>query len=261
LDQSLNWGGHRAVLRLDGLLTLMNGARVPAVQSGTTGVLLGQVGVLGALSATVGLSLTGWLVGLACGAAMAAVAAKAARLGPADRVTMARAVLVGGVAALTADAFRGPTPVAVLVTLTAVALVLDSVDGQVARRTGTVSELGARLDMEVDAFLILVLSVYVASSVGAWVLVVGVARYALLAAGLTLPWLREQTPPRYWGKVVAAATGVALTVAAAGVLPSALTTVMLVVVTALLAESFGRQVWWLWRHRVTVDRVSEAVPA
>ena len=39
------------------------------------------------------------------------------------------------------------------------ALALDGVDGQVARRTGTASELGARFDMEVDAFLILVLSV------------------------------------------------------------------------------------------------------
>ena len=53
---------------------------------------------------------------------------------------------------------------ATLVVLAAVALVLDGVDGQVARRTGTVSALGARFDMEVDAFLMLVLSVYVASS-------------------------------------------------------------------------------------------------
>ncbi|GAA4940924.1 hypothetical protein GCM10023238_03240 [Streptomyces heliomycini] len=45
--------------------------------------------------------------------------------------------------------------------LTAVALILDGVDGKVARRTGTSTPLGARFDMEVDAFLILVLSVYV----------------------------------------------------------------------------------------------------
>ena len=41
-----------------------------------------------------------------------------------------------------------------------------------------------------------------------------------------------------------------LTVAAADVLPAAGRRVpLLVVALALLAESFGRQVWWLWRHR------------
>ena len=91
-----------------------------------------------------------------------------------------------------------------LVALTAVALVLDAVDGWVARRTETASALGARFDMEVDAFLILVLSVYVARSAGAWVLAIGAARYAFVAAGWLLPWLRGSPPPRYWCKVVAA---------------------------------------------------------
>jgi ABC-type amino acid transport system permease subunit len=116
----------------------MNGESVPAVQRGTTGVLLGQLGVLGGLAPTVGLSVAAWAVGLACGAAMAVVSVRATRLGPADQITMARAVLVGGVAALVLDSFMRATPVLLLVTMAAVALVLDCVDGQVARRTGTV---------------------------------------------------------------------------------------------------------------------------
>ncbi len=40
-----------------------------------------------------------------------------------------------------------------LVALASAALVLDAVDGQVARRTGTATALGARFDGEVDAFL------------------------------------------------------------------------------------------------------------
>ena len=104
------------------------------------------------------------------------------RLGPADWVTLARATLAVGVAALTADSFDQPAPVTMLVTLSVVALALDWVDGWVARRNGTTS-LGARFDGEVDAFLILVLSVYVARSAGAWVLAIGAARYAFLAAG------------------------------------------------------------------------------
>ncbi len=98
-------------------------------------------------------------------------------------MTLARATLAVGVAALVADSFGQPVPVAMLVSLAAVALALDAVDGWVARRTRTTATLGAQFDGEVDAFLILVLSVYVARSAGAWVLAIGAARYAFLVAG------------------------------------------------------------------------------
>jgi drug/metabolite transporter (DMT)-like permease len=63
-----------------------------------------------------------------------------------------------------------------------------------------------------------------------------------------LPWFRRRLPPRYWRKVVTACAGIALTVAASGVLP-ALGAALVVAALALLAESFGRDVVWLIRHR------------
>jgi phosphatidylglycerophosphate synthase len=174
-------------------------------------------------------------------------------LGPADRVTLVRAVLVCGVAALVTGG-SGP---GWLVGISTVALVLDGVDGRVARLTGTVSELGARFDMEVDAFLILVLSVHVAGSAGWWVVLIGAARYLLLAAGTVLPWLHASLPPRRWCKVVAAGQGVALVTAAADVLPLVVIRVVLVVALVLLAESFGREVRDLWRRRLAPGIVVE----
>ena len=231
--------------------------------------LVAQVLLLAALAATVGLGGTGWVVGVACGlTASAALAGALSRypshqLGPADWVTLARATLAVGVAALVGDSFVRPTPVAMLVTLAAVALALDAVDGAVARRSGRASPLGARLDGEVDAFLILVLSVYVARSAGAWVLAIGAARYAFLAAGWLLPWMREPLPPRYWRRVVAATQGIVLTVAAADVLPRPLAQAALVAALALLVESFGRDVWWLRgrRHAGPRGRVRRSVGA
>jgi phosphatidylglycerophosphate synthase len=172
------------------------------------------------------------------------------QVGPASWVTAARATLAVGVAALTLEA---DPRVAVLVTLAAVALVLDGVDGWVARRTATTT-FGARFDAEVDAFLILVLSIYVARSAGVWVLAIGLARYAFLVAGWPLPWLRGSLPPRYWRKVVAATEGIALTVAAARLLPMTVTRVALAGGLVLIAESFGRDVWWLWRRREKAHR-------
>ncbi|TDW66335.1 CDP-alcohol phosphatidyltransferase family protein [Kribbella pratensis] len=222
-----------------------------------TGPLVGFAGLLvllGVLAAVIGLDVAGWVTGVVSGAGLAALLARAMAhhrrdgLGPADRVTLARAVLACGVAALTADSFGGQAPVAILVTLSTIALVLDGVDGQIARRTGTASAFGARFDMEVDAFLILVLSVYVAGTAGWWVLAIGAARYLFVAASWALPWLRGSLPPRYWAKVVAAIQGITLTVAASGILPDAVTRVVLLIALGLLAESFGRQIWGLWRQ-------------
>ena len=212
--------------------------------------LLGIIALSG-----VGLSAAGWVVGITCGAVMNAGLARGLshyrsdRLSPADWVTLARATLAVGIAALVAHSFNQAVPVTLLVSLAVIALGLDAVDGWVARRTRTTATLGAHFDAEVDAFLILVLSVYVARPAGAWVLAIGAARYAFLAAGWLLPWMREPLPPRYWRKVVAATQGIVLTIAAADVLPPALTQAILVAALALLAESFGRDVWWLWSTR------------
>jgi phosphatidylglycerophosphate synthase len=226
-----------------------------ASQTGPATGLIAQVLLLNVLAGTAGLGAAGWIVGSACALTMATALARGLarcpgeRLGPASWVTLARATLAVGVAALAADSFTHDTPVALLVTFAAVALALDAVDGWVARRTGMATALGARFDGEVDAFLILALSVYVAPACGAWVLAIGAARYLFLAGEWLLPWMRAPLPPRRWRKAVAATQGVVLTVAAAGVLPLALTQALLVAALALLTASMGQCVWWLWRRR------------
>jgi phosphatidylglycerophosphate synthase len=234
--------------------------------------LVGQAALLLLLAATVGLSGTGWLVGAVCGLAATALLSQgldhfgSAALGPADRVTLTRTVLVGGVAALVGDALVRPAAVAPMVVLAAVALVLDGVDGWVARRTGTASALGARFDMEVDAFLIFVLSLHVAREIGPWVLAIGAARYLFVAAGWLVPWMRATLPARYWRKPVAATQGIVLTLVAADLLPPFAADVAIVLALALLTESFGRDVWWLRRHRralapATAETHTEPAPA
>jgi len=225
------------------------------VQTGPAVGVLGLFGLLTELTVDGRLSPVGWLVGLGCAALgylslTGALDRRAAvQLGPADRVTLLRAVLVGGVAALAA----GGDSRATLVSLAVLALILDAVDGQVARRTRTVSALGARFDLEVDAFLILVLSCYLVGPIGGWVLAIGFARYAFVAAGWLVPALRAPSPPRYWCKVVAAIQGIALT--AAVLLPVRLAELALAGALLLLAESFGRQTSWLLRTTF-VDAVS-----
>lgn len=197
------------------------------------------------------LGAAGWAVGLAYLAtastllARALARSRAQRFGPANTATAARSALIGLVAALAAASLTQPVRPSLLVALAAPALALDAVDGWLARRTRTVSALGARFDMEVDAFALLALSVAVAPLLGWWVLAIGLMRYVFVAAGWVAPWLTAQLPPRYWRKVVTAVCGITLVIAASRLLATPLAALGVATGLGLLIESFGRDVVWL----------------
>lgn len=211
---------------------------------------IGALGLLGLISPP---SPAGWAAGVCYLVVSAALLSRgfarsgAARFGPGNAATATRSALVGLLVALTVSSFGHPIAVWLFVALAATALVLDAVDGWLARRTGTTSALGARFDMEVDAFALLVLSVFVGPLIGWWVLAIGLMRYAFVAAGWRIPRMRATLPPRYWRKVVTAACGIALTLAASRLLPLPLAAGAVALALALLVESFGRDVVWLIR--------------
>ena len=237
-----------------------------SVHRGPVAGLAAQLALLAALSGTVGLSAFGWGVGLGCGLVTALALDRGlttcamVRLGPANRVTLTRAVLVGGVAALAAGTWNGRAG-PVLLALTGVALALDALDGWVARRARAVTALGGRFDMEVDAFLILLLSVLVARWAGMWVLLIGAARYLFVLAGWLRPWMRRRLPLRPWRKVVTATQGIVLTAAVEQQGPRWVLVLAVTVAWAMLAESFGRDVWWLWVRRGEPPESTHVEPA
>ncbi|MDX3380943.1 CDP-alcohol phosphatidyltransferase family protein [Streptomyces niveiscabiei] len=214
-----------------------------------------QLLLLALLGSVIGMGTAGWATGLVFALGTWALLSGACHrsgirtFGPANRVTLGRAVLVGGVTALVADSFESAPPVTLLVGLTAVALILDGVDGKVARRTGTSTPLGARFDMEVDAFLILVLSVYVSTQLGPWVLLMGAMRYVFVAAAFVWPWLNSALPHSMARKTVAATQGVCLLLAGSELLPYAANLAIAGTSLAALIWSFGRDVLWLFRTR------------
>lgn len=168
-----------------------------------------------------------------------------------NRITLARAVLV----AVLVGALALPDVVArhgtVLAALAVTAIVLDGLDGCVARLFDSVTAFGARFDMEVDALLILALSiaVVIADQAGAWVLAIGSMRYAFLAAGWLLPWLRRDLPDSAWRKAVCVIQGLALAAALLPFVRPPLAGIVLALSLMLLAHSFARDALWLVRHR------------
>ena len=170
--------------------------------------------------------------------------------GAANRITLLRgaltAILSGAAAAgpaLDTDHFWIATGGAVF------ALALDGVDGWIARRTGQADAFGARFDMEVDALLILVLSVllWTGNRAGIWVLVAGLLRYAFVLAGRAWPWVARPLPPRRRRQAACAAGVALLTAALVPALPAGIATAAAATGTALLAASFAIDLAWLVR--------------
>ena len=129
------------------------------------------------------------------------------RFGSANMVTAFRAALVSLTSAVIFcfDGLRHADCVLwAMVGVVVFALALDGVDGYLARRYRQESTLGARFDMEVDAVLILVLSVAAAmlDKAGSWVLLIGLMRYGFIALGRVVPVLAGELPPSLRRKAI-----------------------------------------------------------
>ncbi len=170
--------------------------------------------------------------------------------GPANQVTMLRAMLVALAASLLTEPAAADVAWALVLAAAGIA-VLDGVDGWLARRTQLNSPFGARFDMETDAFSMLVLSVLVwhHGKAGLWVIVIGLMRYAFVAAGWTLRWLAAPLRPTRRGKAVAIAQVVGLGIALLPIVPVPVSDLACAAALALLVWSFAIDIGYLWRHR------------
>lgn len=170
--------------------------------------------------------------------------------GAANRVTLGRALLVVPVVALALQSgVAEPALLETAVFLAGIALILDGVDGWVARRTGTGTAFGARFDMETDALLILALSILAwrGGPVGPWILGIGALRYLFVAAGRIWPILERELPPSRRRKVVCVVQGVALLLVLAPFVPPIVARAVGAVALISLVGSFAADTIWALR--------------
>ena len=169
------------------------------------------------------------------------------RLGSANHVTLLRLVLVAIVAGFIGEPRTGRIEW-LAVTATIVIVILDGLDGWLARRTGMTSPFGARFDMETDALLILILSalVWQHGKAGPWVLACGLMRYAFVACGWILPWMAGPLRSSLRGKTVAVMQVVGLAAALSPLLRTPQSIVVSGVTLAALVWSFAIDIAWLF---------------
>lgn len=178
-----------------------------------------------------------------------------AHFGAANAITTIRAgisCLIGG-ALFEAEWLIESRVILALLGIAAVALCLDGIDGYLARRSRMNSEFGARYDMEVDAALILCLSIlaFLLGKVGWWVMIIGGMRYVFVAAqsldgrlrGALMPSLRRQT--------ICVLQIVSLGIILLPAIQPSIATAIAALSLAALGYSFGCDVVHLFRHAST----------
>jgi phosphatidylglycerophosphate synthase len=172
-----------------------------------------------------------------------------ARFGAANAVTTVRAMLVTLVVAFTGEPHVAAVAEAVVALAAAIA-VLDGVDGWLARRHAIASAFGARFDMEVDALLILALSIlaWQYGKAGAWVVASGLLRYVFVAAGQIAPPLRAPLPPSRRRQAVCVIQIAALTAAMVPAIEPPMSTLLAAAALAALGYSFFVDTVWLSRQ-------------
>jgi phosphatidylglycerophosphate synthase len=172
-----------------------------------------------------------------------------ARFGAANQITTLRAILVALVAGLVGEPTLPAIAAAAAAASVAVTL-LDGIDGWFARRDRTASPFGARFDMEIDALLILALSVLAwrHGKAGAWVVASGLLRYAFVAAGALAPWLRAPLPASRRRQAICVIQIVALTLAMLPSIEPPVSGLLAAVALVTLSYSFLVDTVWLWRR-------------
>ncbi len=172
------------------------------------------------------------------------------QLGLCNVVTLSRAAMVAFIAGAVPLAASLPEAAVWLVFAVALlAFALDGADGWLARRSGLVSDFGARFDMEVDAGLAAVLSYYLWASgtTGPEILLLGLMRYAFVGASFMWPALQAPLPQAFRRKAVCVVQIAALILLMVPPMPDVLVTPVVAAAVLLLAWSFAVDVIWLAR--------------
>src|SRR5580765_7703017 len=172
-----------------------------------------------------------------------------ARFGAANQITTLRAILVALVAGLVGEP-RLPAVAAAAAAASVAVTLLDGVDGWLARRHDIASRFGARFDMEIDALLILALSVLAwrHDKAGAWVIASGVLRYAFVAAGALAPWVHGALPPSRRRQTICVIQIAALTLVMLPSVQPPVSTLLAASALGALTGSFLIDTVWLWQH-------------
>ncbi len=136
--------------------------------------------------------------------------------------------------------------------LALVVLILDGLDGYLARRFQTSSVFGEYLDMETDAFYVLGMSMllYELNYFGGWILGIGLLRYAYFLVLRKVKAPQQKESRLFLARLIAVI--LMATMAACFILPPWIHQPAMIIASGLVLYSFGNSFWLSWKPRFQV---------
>jgi len=161
------------------------------------------------------------------------------RIGLANHITLSRFLLVS-----LATVWWNNLPLAAGSILLVLALCLDGIDGHVARRLNEADIVGHYLDIEIDAVIVLLMSVLLWRYAGLspLILLIGALRYLYVLFLLAFVANQRLEPKRRYASYSAVVLYLAMALRLA--LDHSLVSMLLITTSGLLVLSFARSLWF-----------------
>ena len=118
-------------------------------------------------------------------------------------------------------------------------LILDGIDGYLARKHNQITALGAYFDMETDAYFTIIICavLFLTKDVPVWILLIGCLRYIYVLLLYLLKWQHRSESSTYWAKLNAVILFVSLLMPFA--FPTIIYQPMLILTSISTVISFG----------------------
>ena len=131
------------------------------------------------------------------------------------------------------------------------ALILDGLDGFVARKYNHVTKFGEIIDQESDNFLMLVLSIslYLNREVGIYIFLIPSYRYLFIFSMKRYDWLKIELPISQFRKFACAVTILLMIIAQDIYFSPENTTFLVILSLFIITFSFAKDIIWLYRNK------------
>jgi len=138
-----------------------------------------------------------------------------------------------------------------IVILGMIALLLDGLDGFIARKYDHVTKFGEKIDQESDNFLMLVLSIslYLNREIGAYIFLIPLYRYLFIFFMSKYDWLKTELPISQFRKFACAVTTLFMVVAQDVYFDPENTLFLVILSLFIITFSFAKDIIWLYRNK------------
>ena len=139
----------------------------------------------------------------------------------------------------------------VFILLAIIALLLDGLDGFIARKYDQVSKFGELIDQEADNFLMFVMSIslYLNREIGLYVFLIPAYRYIFIISMAKYPWLKYTLPNSRLRKVGCVGTILIMIISQDPYITNDVTVFLVILSLIIITFSFSRDIIWLYRNK------------